>query len=310
MQSWIGVPSVHVLIDDEGSAPQQKRARVGEAGEATSRSVARPLPGASVDDDTDVDEDVGYDSDSRKGQPRRGREAEAEERTTCGLYGAAVGTCCKFDGKCFQRGAAHFAQFAHPKELAKPYCPRLLRGEQCKNIGDHQHNATFSHGPLPSEMRAYRASQPASAAGASQPTSTPTTSAPAALIAPPMPTGAGGILRSKFVVPPFSAFDAKQGPWQARKKLWHEVFDSSEGRSNSERVEHKPRPAGARLSHTRCPHLARQRCSPTAGPTGSACCRKPMGPSLARASLTPCSWSCASGGSARARRSYAQLGAR
>ena len=31
-------------------------------------------------------------------------------------------------GACYRRDAKHFTRFAHPRELAKPYCPALLRG--------------------------------------------------------------------------------------------------------------------------------------------------------------------------------------
>lgn len=35
---------------------------------------------------------------------------------------------------------------------------------------------------------------------------------------------ASGILAEKFLIPPFSVFDSKQGPWQARKKAWLEIL--------------------------------------------------------------------------------------
>lgn len=43
----------------------------------------------------------------------------------------------------------------------------------------------------------------------------------------------GGVLRSRFVVPPFSQLDAKQGPWQARKKEWECMFNSGAGRDTT-----------------------------------------------------------------------------
>jgi len=37
-------------------------------------------------------------------------------------------------------------------------------------------------------------------------------------------------LRDKFIVPPFSILDARQGEWQKRKKKWHEIIQSGHGR--------------------------------------------------------------------------------
>ena len=42
---------------------------------------------------------------------------------------------------------------------------------------------------------------------------------------------ASGILAEKFLIPPFSVFDSKQGPWQKRKKAWLEILgDLAESR--------------------------------------------------------------------------------
>ena len=40
----------------------------------------------------------------------------------------------------------------------------------------------------------------------------------AAASAPGAPV-AGGVLRARFIEPPFSVLDAKQGPWQKRKRM-------------------------------------------------------------------------------------------
>lgn len=39
-----------------------------------------------------------------------------------------------------------------------------------------------------------------------------------------------GLLKEKFIVPPFSVLDARSGDWQKRKKAWHEILDSGKGR--------------------------------------------------------------------------------
>ena len=38
-------------------------------------------------------------------------------------------------------------------------------------------------------------------------------------------------LRDRFIVPPFSVLDARQGDWQKRKKKWNEIISSGEGRN-------------------------------------------------------------------------------
>lgn len=43
-------------------------------------------------------------------------------------------------------------------------------------------------------------------------------------------------LQERFLVPPFSVLDTRQGYWQERKKLWHNLFDSQETRENIELV--------------------------------------------------------------------------
>lgn len=42
-----------------------------------------------------------------------------------------------------------------------------------------------------------------------------------------------GSLQDRFVVPPFSILDTRQGYWQARKKLWREIIgDMGESRND------------------------------------------------------------------------------
>jgi DNA modification methylase len=43
-------------------------------------------------------------------------------------------------------------------------------------------------------------------------------------------------LQERFIIPPFSVFDTRQGYWQERKKKWHVLFDSQESRENIELV--------------------------------------------------------------------------
>ena len=40
-------------------------------------------------------------------------------------------------------------------------------------------------------------------------------------------------LREKFIVPPFSVLDARNGDWQKRKKAWLKIIDSGKGRSDT-----------------------------------------------------------------------------
>lgn len=42
-----------------------------------------------------------------------------------------------------------------------------------------------------------------------------------------------GALKEKFIMPPFSVLDARQGDWQKRKKAWLKIIDSGKGRSNN-----------------------------------------------------------------------------
>ena len=37
-------------------------------------------------------------------------------------------------------------------------------------------------------------------------------------------------LKERFIIPPFSVLDARQGDWQKRKKKWHEIITSGQGR--------------------------------------------------------------------------------
>lgn len=43
-------------------------------------------------------------------------------------------------------------------------------------------------------------------------------------------------LQEKFIIPPFSIFDSRQGYWQDRKKLWNSLFDSQETREEVELI--------------------------------------------------------------------------
>ena len=42
-----------------------------------------------------------------------------------------------------------------------------------------------------------------------------------------------GALKEKFIMPPFSVLDARQGDWQKRKKAWLKIIDSGKGRKNN-----------------------------------------------------------------------------
>ena len=44
---------------------------------------------------------------------------------------------------------------------------------------------------------------------------------------------ANGALAKKFIVPPFSILDARQGPWQERKRVWKSFIDSGAGRGDN-----------------------------------------------------------------------------
>lgn len=43
-------------------------------------------------------------------------------------------------------------------------------------------------------------------------------------------------LQERFIIPPFSVFDTRQGYWQDRKKEWSKLFDSQETRENVELI--------------------------------------------------------------------------
>lgn len=42
-----------------------------------------------------------------------------------------------------------------------------------------------------------------------------------------------GALKEKFIMPPFSVLDARQGDWQKRKKAWLKIIDSGKGRKDN-----------------------------------------------------------------------------
>ena len=83
-------------------------------------------------------------------------EQDAASRATCSAY-PARNHLCKYDGACYSRDVRHWARFAHPCELSKPYCPQLLSGQPCFNRNLTIHNGQYSHGPLPSAMCALAA---------------------------------------------------------------------------------------------------------------------------------------------------------
>lgn len=43
-------------------------------------------------------------------------------------------------------------------------------------------------------------------------------------------------LADRFIIPPFSVFDTRQGYWQERKKVWNTLFDSQETRQDIELI--------------------------------------------------------------------------
>lgn len=42
-----------------------------------------------------------------------------------------------------------------------------------------------------------------------------------------------GALKQRFIMPPFSVLDARQGDWQKRKKEWLKILDSGKGRADN-----------------------------------------------------------------------------
>ena len=223
-------------------------------------SIANELAAINLLSDDDVEEEeeeeqVDAAAAAAAARKQQARSQDIFNRSTCGLYacGSNGASVCRFDGACFQRDVQHWLKFAHPCEVRKPYCPALARGEACFNKGPEftAHNKAFSHGPLPSAMEAAARSNLLSGAasgsgssarpnGGANSNAGPSFSAshaaagpPARPIAPRLPSRADGVLRSKFVAPPFSRLDAQQGPWQARKREWHALFDSGAGRDST-----------------------------------------------------------------------------
>jgi len=169
----------------------------------------------------------------------------------CGAFVKPKRTCTH-DGACYRRNADHFVQFAHPREQQKPTCPRLLLCESCFDQSA-DHTKTFYHGPCARVLdRVAQGLSPYPSPPTARPpkrakkvtttttttttitpmvTTTTTTTTAASPLAPPMPGTGGGALRADFVCPPFSILDAKQGPWQARKREWNALgLDSGAGR--------------------------------------------------------------------------------
>ena len=222
-------------------------------------SIANELAAINLLSDDDVEEEeeeeqVDAAAAAAAARKQQARSEDIFNRSTCGLYacGSNGASVCRFDGACFQRDVQHWLKFAHPCEVRKPYCPALARGEACFNKGPEfaAHNKAFSHGPLPSAMEAAARSNLLSGAAGSGSSARPNGGAnsnagpsfsaphaaagpPARPIAPRLPSRADGVLRSKFVAPPFSRLDAQQGPWQARKREWHALFDSGAGRDST-----------------------------------------------------------------------------
>jgi hypothetical protein len=128
---------------------------------------------AAAADDEGFDGDDGDEDDGEHGRHEdlvQQLRRDASNRATCGAYPHQA-RCCRFDASCYSRDVRHWSMFAHPCELSKPYCPKLLSGLQCYNRDKHAHNAQFSHGPLPSEMRVHAsASAPGSSASATNST--------------------------------------------------------------------------------------------------------------------------------------------
>ena len=112
------------------------------------------------EDEADEDEEEEAEEDPNLARARADAERVATEkamRDEAGRRGLCSafqngGRKCKYDGKCFSRCPDHWLRFTHPCEIEKPYCPELLVGKQCYNVGNHIHNQQHSHGPLPAVM--------------------------------------------------------------------------------------------------------------------------------------------------------------
>ena len=150
-------------------------ARTGEmalVATTSSATVAEPAQSSDTEEDADDEDADDEDADDEDADDEAAEQArlvevlagEAASRDTSGAYPLAA-RACRWDGRCFQRSCAHWASFSHPRELAKAYCPELLRGGACRNHGAHEHNEAYSHGPLPLAMRAAAASGQPPAAG-------------------------------------------------------------------------------------------------------------------------------------------------
>ena len=70
-----------------------------------------------------------------------------EARATCALYDRGR-HCCKFDGSCFRRNAAHYLAYRHPQEMQKAYCPNLLRTGKCLGATRRTITLGFREPPL------------------------------------------------------------------------------------------------------------------------------------------------------------------
>ena len=125
----------------------------------------RPHDEHSEEEETD-DTCCGSEASFERGVEVAGRATDSVYPRVCGVMAA-----CRHDSHCYRRDTQHWLQFAHPAELLKPYCPALARGDQCFNKGPsfESHNATYSHGPLPSAFPANEPSTPSTPSTPGQP---------------------------------------------------------------------------------------------------------------------------------------------
>ena len=110
--------------------------------------------------------------------------------------------------------------------MSRPSSSTSLSSSSSSAARPHVARPPFASSSVP------HAAAPASAPRAAA-SSAAASSAASASLAPRLPTG-GGVLRTRFVAPPFSRLDAAQGPWQQRKKEWTALIgDSGAGRDNT-----------------------------------------------------------------------------
>jgi hypothetical protein len=113
-------------------------AQLGDVAMMPPAAASRAAPPAAtetielVSDEDDDEDDAPSAGRERSGPPKDERAADVARRITCGLY-VIAGQSCQHDGRCYQRGVAHFLEYAHPCEAGKPYCPALLRASSGLN---------------------------------------------------------------------------------------------------------------------------------------------------------------------------------